>query len=163
MASKRRSRRSRSSRRSSSHRYGNAVTRTSRGRFQGKRVPAGNPGMNPFAPQADVRMHNRWSLGDVGAAYEFNIKIHGVKSDAPEDVWEEDSQMALEEFEAKLRKKYPWIGRMYRTGRSGGWLAIEDPKGKMTKATVEAMSKMVEAAKLRFVKDMEYAYPRRGR
>jgi hypothetical protein len=134
--------------------------RTSRGRFAGKPVPAPNPGMNPFAPQAQVRLPSDKSLGDAGAVYEFNIKLYRVESNASELEWEEDSRMALEEFEYDLREKYPWIGRMYQTGRSGGWLAVEDPNGKMTKATLKSISKRVEAAKRQFVKDMEQAYPR---
>jgi hypothetical protein len=68
--------------------------------------------------------------------------------------------MAMEAFEDSLRQKYPWIGAMHRTGRSAGWLAIEDPQGKMTKAKLEDIAKRVEAAKRQFKKDMEQAYPR---
>jgi hypothetical protein len=136
------------------------ASRTSRGRFAGKPVPAPNPGMNPFGPQAQIRLESQWQLGDAGAVYEFNIKLRRVQSSASDVEWEQDVGTALEEFEYELQKKYPWIGRVYTTGRSGGWLAVEDPNGKMTKATLQSMSQMVEAAKRQFVKDMEQAYPR---
>ena len=137
------------------------VDRTKRGRFTGKQVPAPNPGMNPFAPQARVRLHDQWRIGDIGAVYEFNVKLGRVESDAPQDVWDQDVWTALDQFKQELRRKYPWIGDMHLTGRSGGWLAIEDPKGKMTKAKLETIAKLVEAGKRQFVKDMEQAYPRR--
>jgi len=118
--------------------------------------------MNPFVPQAQVRLENRWQLGDAGAIYEFNVKLYRVQSSATEEEWEQDRVLAVEEFETELRNRYPWIGEMYMTGRSAGWFAIEDPKGKMTKKTLETISGLVEAAKRRFVKDMEQAYPRKS-
>jgi len=138
------------------------VDRTSRGRFAGKRTPAPNPGMNPFAPQAQVRLENRWQLGDVGAVYEFNVKLHRVQADVPDPIWEQDVRAAMEEFKTALKRKYPWIGETYLTGRSAGWLAVEDPEGKMTKKTLEDIAKRVESAKRQFVKDMEEAYPRKS-
>jgi len=138
-----------------------AAQRTSRGRFTGKQTPAPNPGMDPFAPQAQVRLEDKWRLGDAGAVYEFNVKLYRIQSSATEEEWEQDRVLAVEEFETELRNKYPWIGEMYMTGRSAGWFAIEDPEGKMTKKTLEAISGLVEAAKRRFVKDMEEIYPRR--
>jgi len=102
-----------------------------------------------------VRLDDRWRLGDPGAVYEFNIKLLPVKAEAPQSAWDNDVQMAMQEFGASLRKKYPWIGEVSVTGRSGGWLAIEDPKGKMTKATLDAIAKRVDAAKRQFVKDTE--------
>jgi len=119
--------------------------------------------MNPFAPQARVRLEDRWRLGDIGAVYEFNIKLGRVDAECSEAQWEQDARTALDEFEQMLRKKYPWIGNIHTTGRSGGWLAIEDPKGKMTKATLATIAKLVEAGKRQFVKDMEQAWPVRGR
>jgi hypothetical protein len=145
--------------RSGAH-YGD-VERTKRGRFTGKQTPAPNPGMNPFAPQARVRIDDQWRIGDIGAVYEFNVKLHRVESDAPDAVWEQEVWTALDQFKQELRRKYPWIGDMDLTGRSDGWLAIEDPKGKMTKAKLETIAKLVEAGKRQFVKDMEQAYPRR--
>lgn len=140
-----------------------APDRTSKGRFAGKRTPAPNPGMNPFGPQAQVRLENRWHLGDAGAVYEFNVKLYRVNSDAPEEIWEQDMQAARSELERTLRKKYPWIGPTYFTGRSGGWFAIEDPQGKMTKRALAEIASLVESAKKQFVADMESTYPRGAR
>lgn len=122
-------------------------------------MPAPNPGMNPFAPQAIVRLHDRWRLGDAGAEYEFNVKLRPLRLEIPESEFEQETEMALDAFEQKLRKKYPWIGQMGRTGRSGGWLSIEDPKGKMTKAKLKEIAELVEAGKRQFIKDLRNAYP----
>jgi len=116
--------------------------------------------MNPFAPPVTVRLNNRWRLGDEGAVYEFNIKLRQVWSAASEYDWDDEVRAALEDLEDELRKKYPWIGSVYVTGRSGGWFAIEDPRGKMTKAKVDAIAAMVGTAKRHFVKHMEATYPR---
>jgi hypothetical protein len=118
--------------------------------------------MNPWAPIPDVRFETRWKLGDPGAVYEFNVKLYSMGLGTISDVeWEHDVRVAYEEFERALRKKYPWLGPMYFTGRSGGWLAIEDPKGQMTKPRLLAISKAVQAAKAQFKKDMRAAWPRR--
>lgn len=161
MATKKRT--SRSSRRSSrkgAPKHGNAG-RTSRGRFAGEPVRAVDPGMNPFAPQDPVRLESRWSLGDVGAVYEFNIKMPRMNVDVSEEDYEDDARTSLREFKDKLRKKYPRVGEIYQTGRSGGWLAVQDPRGKMTKATLKSMVEFVKAAKRQFIRDMEQAWPMR--
>ena len=75
--------------------------------------------------------------------------------------WSRRFWTALDQFKQELKRKYPWIGDIHTTGRSGGWLAVEDPKGKMTKATLSVIAKRVEAGKRQFKKDMEQAYPRR--
>lgn len=138
------------------------VQRTARGRFTGKQVPAPNPGMNPFAPQARVRLDDQWRLGDAGAEYEFNVKLPPLRLKMSDEDFERDTEVALDEFQQKLRRKYPWIGQMRLTGRSGGWLAIEDPKGKMTKAKLKEIAEMVEAGKRQFIKDMRQAWPAQG-
>jgi hypothetical protein len=116
--------------------------------------------MNPFAPQAQVRLDNQWRLGDIGAVYEFNVKLGRVEADVSDDVWEQEIWVALDQFKQELKRKYPWIGNMYMTGRGPGWLAIEDPKGKMTKGTLEAIAKRVGAGRRQFIMGMEQAYPR---
>jgi len=116
--------------------------------------------MNPFAPQASVRLEDRWRLGDAGAVYEFNVKLRHVRSQAPQNVWDQDVEMAIDELKQELKKRYPWIGEMYMTGRSGGWFAVEDPQGKMTKAKLDTIAKHVERRKRGFVKYMEQEYPR---
>ena len=137
------------------------VQRTTRGRFTGKQVPATNPGMNPFAPQTQVRLDEQWRLGDIGAEYEFNVKLPPMRLKISELEFEHDTEVALDEFQQELRRKYPWIGQMHLTGRSGGWLSIEDPKGKMTKAKLKEIAERVEAGRRQFIKDMHQAWPAR--
>ncbi len=117
--------------------------------------------MNPFAPQARVRLDNQWRLGDTNAVYEFNVKLGRVEATCSQDQWDQDVATSLDEFVQLLKKKYPWVGDVYLTGRSGGWLAVQDPKGKMTKVTLASMAKLVEAARRQFIKDMEQCWPRR--
>lgn len=117
------------------------ASRTPRGRFAGKRTPAPN-------------------LGDVGAVYEFNVKLGRVEADISDREWEDELSMAQEELRTGLKNKYPWIGETHMAGRSGGWLAVEDPTGKMTKKRLEEMAKYVEAARQRFVSDIEQTHPR---
>lgn len=119
-----------------------------------------NPGMNPFAPMPKVRFESRWTLGDPHAVYEFNVKIMGLASDASEEQWSWEVDQAREAFEHDLRAKYPWVGSVYFTGRSGGWLAVDDPAGKMTKVKLAAISKMVGAALASFKRHMVEEYPR---
>jgi hypothetical protein len=120
----------------------------------------GRAGMNPFAPQPRVRFESRWNLGDPGAVYEFNVKIYRLESDASEGDWYHEVQSALEDFQTAVHKKYPWVGDVHFTGRSGGWLAVEDPDGRMTRAKLEAIGKLVGAGLSRFKKHMVSEYPR---
>jgi hypothetical protein len=68
--------------------------------------------------------------------------------------------VAIDQLKQLVKRKYPWVGAMYMTGRGPGWFAVEDPKGKMTKAKLKEMSQLVEAERRQFIKDMEEAYPR---
>jgi hypothetical protein len=133
-----------------------------RGRALRRRYGHGgyNPGMNPFAPMPKVRFPGGSKLGDAGVPYEFNVKIMRLESDAPEDVYYQEVQDALADFEAAMHRKYPWLGSMYFSGRSGGWLTIEHPTGKMTKAKLEVIAKAVGAALARFKQHMVTEYPR---
>jgi hypothetical protein len=127
------------------------------------RVGAYNPGMNPFAPMPSVRFETRWALGDPGAVYEFNVKIHGLPSNASEEQWDREVRRAFRAFETMLRARYPWLGELSFTGRSAGWLAIEDAEGRMTIETLNALSDAVDAALARFKQTMVRVYPRGGR
>jgi len=153
MSTKKRTSRRASSRRGKS-RSGNA-SRIVQGTY--------NPGMNPFQPPPELRFSSQWKLGDAGAVYEFYAKIMRIEADISEDDWEHEARMAFKEFEQKLRKKYPWVGRVYFTGRSGGWIAVDDPQGKMTESRLLAISKMVQSALAQFKKDIVRAYPRRSK
>lgn len=105
---------------------------------------------------AATRLNQRWSVGDLGAVYEFKIKIQ--KLDAPgmtDEDFEHEVEVALEEFIPNLQKRFSWIGEIYRTGRTNGWLAIRDDYGKATKKSIETIAKMVEAARRQFKRDVE--------
>lgn len=120
-----------------------------------------NPGMNPFAPQPSVRFPGESKLGDAGVPYEFNVKIMRLESDASEEDYYHEAQRALESFQSAMHAKYPWLGDMHFSGRSGGWLTIEDPQGKMTKPKLAAIRKAVGAALAKFKAHMMKEYPRR--
>jgi hypothetical protein len=120
-----------------------------------------NPGMNPFAPQPLARFRADGKLGDAGLTYEFNVKIQKIDCEADFVDWDIDRQMAYQDFEEVLRRKYPFFTLEGFTGRSGGWLAIQDPQGRMTEKRLETIQKMVGAALKQFKKDMIAAYPRK--
>ena len=99
-----------------------------------------------------MTMRTESSVGDRGAVYEVRVKlsmrIRGVK--ITEHELAADTDAAVEEFSDVLRSEYPWIGRVYLTGRSNGWLAIEDAKGKATKDALEAIHERVNEARKDF-------------
>lgn len=111
-------------------------------------------------PMAETRLHNRWRLGDRGAIYEFNVKlsvrIAGLK--ASDRQMEHDTEVAVEEFTRALKKRYPWVGRVYLTGRSGGWLAVEDAKGGASELEVKLIAEDVEEAREQFENDLIESY-----
>jgi hypothetical protein len=119
-----------------------------------------NPGMNPFAPLPSVRFPGDSKIGDARVPYEFNVKIYRIEANASvEDlVIERDDHLAV--FREAMCKKYPWLGSMYFSGRSGGWLTIEDPQGKMTRPRLLAISDAVDVALARFRQHLIKEYPR---
>jgi hypothetical protein len=119
-----------------------------------------NPGMHPFAPQPVVRFDGDAKLGDAGVAYEFNVKIRRLNSAAVETDWSDEAELARQELRSELHAKWPWLGDPYFTGRSGGWLAITDPSGRMTRRTLEAMRRSVGKALAAFKKYMREIYSR---
>jgi len=116
-----------------------------------------NPGMNPFVPLPSVRYHGK--LGAPGTVYEFNVKLLTMRANITEEQLWDEVRSALATFQVALMKKFPWVGEVYFTGRSAGWLAIQDPKGQMTMARLVAMSKMVEASLDRFKARIVKNYP----
>lgn len=105
---------------------------------------------------ASVRLNSRWQVGDPGAVYEFGVKIYGVNAPGmSEEDWEQEVTIAREEFIEKLRKRYPWIGDSYFTGRTAGWLAIEDPRGKANMRNLKVIAEAVEKARKQFKHDVE--------
>ena len=115
-------------------------------------------------PDADVRWDTKWNLGDPGAVYEFNIKLR--KFHAPRLTDERlsfEADGALQYFEENfLRARYPWVGKVFRGGRSGGWLAVEDRDGRATREDILEISAAVEDGRELFIQRMEAEYAPRG-
>lgn len=108
-----------------------------------------------------MRLEKRWQVGDPGAVYEFDIKlprITGVR-DITNEEFEIEAEDSIQFFVEDLRERYSWIGQVYQTGRSGGWLAIEDKKGLATTAKLENISKMIDEAMKDFIKQLRSQYP----
>jgi hypothetical protein len=121
-----------------------------------------NPGMNPFASLPDVRFAGEAKLGDPGVAYEFNVRVR-CDSDAREADWAHEVAHARDLFAYRIELAYPYLRVGGFRGRSGGWLAIDDPEGRMTLATLRTLVDHVSAALGAFVERMERVYPRGGR
>ncbi|HXB28059.1 MAG TPA: hypothetical protein VNV25_25235 [Gemmatimonadaceae bacterium] len=119
-----------------------------------------NPGARPFAPQPVCRFDGDKKIGDPGVTYEFNVKIYGLASNADQVDWDDEVSTALSHFKLRARLRWPWIGSIEFSGRSGGWLAVEDPQGKMTKRSLEAMQKVVAKGLAAFKRHMIRTYPR---
>lgn len=120
------------------------------------------PGMLRADPR--IRYEKKWKVGDPGAIYEFNIKLGRI--DAPrltDEALEREALGAIEYFEeSRLRARYPWIGRVYRTGRSGGWLAVEDKTGGATKEDILEIADTVDESREHFERRMEETYGSRA-
>lgn len=107
-----------------------------------------------------MRLQKGWEVGDAGAVYEFEIKvpkITGVKM--TNDEFEMEARDSLEDFVSDLKRRYKWIGDVYQTGRSGGWLAIEDPQGKATKSSLRTINDRVRKEMGYFIDNLKLAYP----
>jgi hypothetical protein len=120
-----------------------------------------NPGMRPFAPQPVCRFDADKKIGDAGVTYEWNVKIYGLASDATTEQWDGAVADAFDAFEAYAHCRWPWLGSIYFSGRSGGWLAVHDLHGKMTERSLGAMRKVVDKALRAFKRHMITEYPRR--
>lgn len=118
-----------------------------------------NPGMNPFLPQPVCRFDCDSRIGDEGVTYEFNVKILKIQSSADFVDWDIERQVAYGDFELLLQKKFPFFTLQGFTGRSGGWLALEDPQGRMTEARLKKIQKLVAVALLSFKKHMIATFP----
>jgi hypothetical protein len=102
-----------------------------------------------------MRLEKKWSVGDRGAEYEFRVKlsmrVRGVKISDNELGME--TEQAVELFADELRNDYPWVGRVGLTGRSGGWLLVEDARGQATEDELSDINARVDQAR----KDFETA------
>jgi hypothetical protein len=109
--------------------------------------------------ESSCRWDEKWKIGDEGAEYEFDIKIPPVSVSMTDEEFTAESDQALDVLAQELRRRYSWIGRVGRAGRSGGWLAVEDKKGLATFGKLEKIIEMVGRAKSDFVDFIETYYP----
>ena len=113
----------------------------------------------PHSLESSCRWDEKYKIGDVGAEYEIDIKIPPVSVSMTDEEFTAESDQALHVLAQELRKRYSWIGRVGRAGRSGGWLAIEDTRGLATFAKLENITAMVAQSKSDFVDFIETYYP----
>ncbi len=107
-----------------------------------------------------MRLKKGWEVGDAGAVYEFEIKVPKITGvNMTNDEFEMEARDSLEDFVADLKRRYKWIGKVYQTGRSGGWLAIEDPNGKATVSSTRAINERIKKEMGYFVDNLKSAYP----
>lgn len=107
-----------------------------------------------------ARWAKKWDLGDKGAVYEFDIKLPKIDGvDMSEAEFEAEALGSIRDFVVALRDRYTWIGEVYQTGRSGGWLAVEDKKGLATEAKLRTILGMIEKAQRDFIQYLRRTYP----
>ncbi len=107
-----------------------------------------------------MRLKKGWEVGDAGAVYEFDIKLPKIDGvDISNDDFEIEAMDSIQDFVRELKRRYSWIGNVYQTGRSGGWLAIEDKTGGATKAKTRKINDLVREAKDNFVRYIKDEYP----
>lgn len=96
-------------------------------------------------------------VGNAGTTYEFCVKLPLLRPTEPisDENFEIERELALEIFTDELRERYPWVGKVYLTGRSGGWLAIEDSEGKATMRKLERIAGLVYTELAAFKKYLE--------
>lgn len=110
-------------------------------------------------PHGTRRVRYEGDLGEPGSVYEFDIRlpvIRGVKIDNED--FEFEAQHSLKEFERELRRTYTWIGQCYQTGRSGGWLAVEDKRGLATEAKLRRIMDKIDQAQAAFIRFLKSEY-----
>ncbi len=112
-----------------------------------------------YSLESSCRWDERYKIGDQGAEYEFDIKLPRLATGATDEEFTAEADQALDVLAQELRRRYSWIGRVGRAGRSGGWLAIEDTKGLATFAKLEKIIDMVAKAKSDFADFLETYYP----
>ncbi len=116
--------------------------------------------MRRITIESECRWDQGHEIGDKDVEYEFNIKLPPFDADMTDDDFEAEAKAAIGYLKTKLRDRYSWIGAMGQTGRSGGWLFIQDRTGGATKAKLRKIIETVTAAKKSFIKQMERLYPR---
>lgn len=106
-----------------------------------------------------IRWEQKYKVGEPGAVYEFNVKLPRMTASFRDEDLYVERVHAVRAFEKILRRDFPWVGELYFTGRSDGWLAIQDKQGKATATSILAIADRVDDALGEFVKYMEEEYP----
>ncbi len=117
--------------------------------------------MRRITTESSCRWDEGKKVGDPGVEYEFDIKMPKLNVDMTNAEYENEAHDEIQWFKGELKTRYKWIGRIEQTGRSGGWLMVQDVKGGATKAKLQAIIRMVESAMKRFIKRLEEEYPAR--
>ncbi len=106
-----------------------------------------------------MRYSREYRLGEAGAVYEFNVKLNHLRGvNISDDDLQFHVMVAFDTFRDKLRQRYTWIGDVSLTGRSSGWLAIQDRSGKAKRSTLETINKLVTNACRKFQVDLRAKY-----
>lgn len=75
--------------------------------------------------------------------YQFNVKLRKLAGcNIREDELEWETWNEFVSFREKLMKRFSWIGDVYLTGRSNGWLAVEDKRGGSLKRREASLAKI---------------------
>ena len=105
-----------------------------------------------------MRYETKYKFGEP-AVYEFDVKLRHLRGvNITDGQLEGEVESALDAFADYLRGRYKWIGNVYLTGRSGGWLAVEDDDGKARQSTLHTIDKLVSEAVRKFQKDLRESY-----
>jgi len=116
--------------------------------------------MRRITVESECRYEQGKKIGDPDVEYEFNIKLPPFDAEITNDDFEAEVKAAIGYLKYKFRSRYSWIGAMGQTGRSGGWLFIQDRTGGATKAKLGKIIDIITAEKKSFIKRMERLYPR---
>lgn len=105
-----------------------------------------------------MRLESRYEVGQPGARYEFNVKLSLKLARAGVEISDEvlalEADDAVGRFAEELRERYPWVGEVYQTGRSHGWLAIQDRTGGATEEDLRAIDEWVDSEREIFEDDI---------
>ena len=117
------------------------------------------PTLAPLEPDSRIRWETKHRIGQAGAVYEFNVKLPRI----PEATFTEEDlyierDIALMVFKDLLKQDFKWVGDVYFTGRSSGWLAVEAGKGGATQKQILDIADRVDDARDEFVRYLREEY-----
>lgn len=116
--------------------------------------------MRAHSLESLCRWDTRDAVGNVGVEYEFEIKIPTISGvDCTNAEFEDLASQFIADFKRTLKSRYTWVGDVYTSGRSGGWLTVVDKKGLATREKLKTIIGLVEKGKRAFVKELKYQYP----